>query len=127
MNTYADTSVLFSLYATDANSAKADAWWQANPLPLPFSAFHRLELRNALSLAAFQKRQTLQEVQAAWQEVENDVAAGLLIPRSGLRHRFLRDAESIAQHHTPRSRKSHLGHPSRRNGQADGHAGVLYL
>ena len=84
MNTYADTSFFFSLYASDAHSPKADAWRQANPLPLSFTAFHRLELRNAFSLAVFQKHLTPQEVQAAWQEVENDLAAGLLVPRGGL-------------------------------------------
>ena len=60
------TSLLFSLYSTDANSPKADAWRMANPAPLPFTAFHRLELRNALNLAVFQKRLTPVEVQSAW-------------------------------------------------------------
>ena len=101
MNTYTDTSFFFSLYATDANSPKADAWRQANPAPLPFTAFHRLELRNAFSHAVFQNRLTPQEAQAAWQEVENDLAAGLLVRRGGLWHRILREAESIAQNHTP--------------------------
>jgi succinate-acetate transporter protein len=41
---YADTNVFFSLYATDANSARADAWRQANPVPLGFTGFHRIEL-----------------------------------------------------------------------------------
>lgn len=101
MKTYADTSFLFSLYATDANSIRADAWRQANPAPLPFTAFHRLELRNALSLALFQQRLTLVEVQAAWQEVENDCAAGLLVGRGGLWHRVLVDAETSALNYTP--------------------------
>ena len=101
MKTYADTSFLFSLYATDANPAKADAWRQANPAPLPFTAFHRLELRNALSLALFQQRLTQQEIQAAWQEVENDCAAGLLIARGGLWHHVLVDAQTHAMNHTP--------------------------
>ena len=100
MTTYADTSFLFSLYATDANSARADAWRQANPDPLPFTAFHRLELRNALSLAMFQQRLTQQEIQAAWQEVENDIAAGFLISSGGLWHRVFGEAESIAANHT---------------------------
>jgi predicted nucleic acid-binding protein len=101
VKTYADTSFLFSLYATDANSIRADAWRQANPAPLPFTALHRLELRNALSLALFQQRLTLAEIQAAWQEVENDCAAGLLVGRGGLWHRVLVDAETYALNHTP--------------------------
>jgi predicted nucleic acid-binding protein len=101
VKTYADTSYLFSLYATDANSIRADAWRQANPAPLPFTALHRLELRNALSLALFQQRLNLAEIQAAWQEVENDCAAGLLVGRGGLWHRVLVDAETYALNHTP--------------------------
>jgi predicted nucleic acid-binding protein len=100
VKTYADTSLLFSLYSTDANSPKADAWRMANPDPLPFTAFHRLELRNALNLAVFQKRLTPVEVQSAWQEVENDIAAGLLVVRGGLWHRIFGEAESIAANHT---------------------------
>jgi predicted nucleic acid-binding protein len=98
---YPDPSFYFSLYAADANSPRADAWRKANPHPLPFTAFHRVELRNALSLATFQKRLTPQEVQAAWQEMENDLAAGVLVPRVGLWHRILQAAESLAEHHTP--------------------------
>jgi hypothetical protein len=55
---YTDTSVLFSLYVTDANTPKADTWSQKNPDPLDFTGFHRLELRNALGLAVFQQRLT---------------------------------------------------------------------
>lgn len=101
MKTYADTSFLFSLYAADTNSIRADAWRQANPAPLPFTVFHRVELRNALSLALFQKRLTIPEVQAVWQEVENDCAAGLLVARGGLWHRVLVEAEASALNHTP--------------------------
>jgi hypothetical protein len=101
VKTYADTSFLFSLYAADANSARADAWRQANPAPLPFTAFHRLELRNALSLAIFQQRLTQREAQAVWQEVENDCASGLLITRGGLWHHILVEAQTFALKHTP--------------------------
>jgi hypothetical protein len=68
---------------------------------LPFTAFHRLELRNGLSLALFQQRLTLQEVQAAWQEVESDCAAGLLVARGGRWHRVMAEAEASALNHTP--------------------------
>jgi uncharacterized protein len=101
VKTYADTSVLFSLYATDAHSSRVDAWRQRRPEPLPFTALHRLELRNAFSLAIFQQRFTPQEAQAAWQEVENDLVAGHLVPRGGLWHRVLREAEVLAQRDSP--------------------------
>lgn len=101
MKTYADTSFLFSLYATDGNSVRADTWRQVNLAPLPFTSFHRLELRNALSLALFQQRLTQQEVQAVWQEVENDCAAGVLVARGGLWHRVLAEAQTCALNYTP--------------------------
>jgi len=101
VKTYADTSFFFSLYATDVNSIRADAWRQANPTPLPFTTFHRLELRNALGLAVFQQRLSQLEVQAAWQELENDCAAGVLVPRGGLWHRVLVSAQAYALNHTP--------------------------
>jgi hypothetical protein len=81
VKTYADTSILFSLYGTDVNSPKADAWRQANPSPLDFTGFHRIELRNAFSLAVFQQRLTSAESQTAWQEVQQDLASGILVSK----------------------------------------------
>lgn len=101
MNIYADTSVLFSLYVTDANSPRADAWRQANPVPLGFTDFHRVELRNALSLAVFQQRLTVAESLAAWQEVQQDLASGVLVAKPALWGKLVREAESLAEHHTP--------------------------
>lgn len=101
MKIYADTSVLFSLYVTDANSPKADAWRQANPVPLDFTGLHRVELRNALGLAVFQQRLTPAESRAAWQEVETDLASGLLVATQDLWERIFREAESLVEIHTP--------------------------
>ena len=101
MSIYADTSVLFSLYVTDANSPRADAWRQANPVPLGFTGFHRIEFRNALSLAVFQQRLTIAESLAAWQEVQQDLASGLLVAKPDLWGKLVREAESLAEHHTP--------------------------
>ena len=71
-------------------------------LPLcPSPAFHRLELRNALSLALFQQRITLQEIKSVWQQVENDCVTGLLAVRGGLWHRVLVEAETFALKDTP--------------------------
>jgi predicted nucleic acid-binding protein len=99
VKTYVDTSVLFSLYI--ANSPKADAWRQANPVAIDFTGFHRIELRNALGLAVFQQRLTSAEAQAAWQDVLQDLAAGLLAPAPDLWGKLVVEAESLAEHHTP--------------------------
>ena len=101
MSIYADTSVLFSLYVRDANSPRADAWRQANPVPLGFTGFHRIELGNALSLAVFQQRLTTAESLAAWQEVQQDLASGVLVAKPDLWEKLVREAESLAEHHTP--------------------------
>ena len=101
MSIYADTSVLFSLYVTDANSPRADAWRQANPVPIGFTGFHRIELRNALSLAVFQQRLTAAESLAAWHEVQQDLASGVLVAKPDLWGKLVREAESLAEHHTP--------------------------
>lgn len=101
MKTYADTSFLFSRYAADSNSVRADAWRTAHSDPLPFTAFHRLELRNAFSLAVFQQRMTAQEVQGAWYNDEADCAAGLLAVRGGLWNGVFSKAQQIAECRTP--------------------------
>ena len=99
--TYVDTSVLFSLYVPDANSSRADAWRQANPLPIDFTGFHRIELRNALSLAVFQQRLTPDEAQAAWTQVQEDLQAGVLVAKPNLWAKLVPEAEALATHHTP--------------------------
>lgn len=53
-----------------------------------------------LNLSVFQQRLAPTEVQSAWQEIETDVIAGLLIIRGGLWHRVLAEAESLAANHT---------------------------
>ena len=99
--TYVDTSVLFSLYVPDANSSKADAWRQTHPAPIDLTGFHRIELRNALSLAVFQQRLTPDEAQAAWAQVQEDLQAGVLVATPNLWAKLVPEAEALATHHTP--------------------------
>ena len=99
--TYVDTSVLVSLYVPDANSSRADAWRQANPAPIDFTGFHRIELRNALSLAVFQQRLTPDEAEAAWAQVQEDLQAGVLVAKPDLWAKLVPEAEALATHHTP--------------------------
>ena len=79
--TYVDTTILFSLYVPDAHSARADTWRQANPEPIQITDFHRIELRNALSLAVFQQRLTSAQGEAAWTQVQEDLEAGVPVAR----------------------------------------------
>ncbi|MGZ8941012.1 MAG: type II toxin-antitoxin system VapC family toxin [Limisphaerales bacterium] len=99
--TYVDTSVLFSLYVPDAHSAKADAWRQANAEPIDFTGFHRLELRNALSLAVFQQRLTSAQAEATWTQVQEDLMAGVLVAKPNLWAKLVPEAEALATRHTP--------------------------
>ena len=99
--TYVDTSVLFPLYVPDANSARADAWRQANPEPIDFTGFHRIELRNALSLAVFQQRLTPVQAEAAWTQVQEDLKAGFLVAKPNVWAKLIPEAEALATHHTP--------------------------
>ncbi len=83
MKCYADTSFLVSLYSSDANSARADLWRQANPDPLPFTPLHALEVRSALWQTAFKKTRMPNEILVILREIELDIAAGILFKPPG--------------------------------------------
>ncbi len=100
MRCYADSSFLFSYYAADANSLCADAWRQRNAEPLPFAPLHRVELRNALELAVFQKRMSVREAAETWAVIESDVRAGLLVESSTALAGLFAEAERMAAAHT---------------------------
>ena len=54
-----------------------------------------------MSLAVFQQRLTTAESLAAWQEIQQDLASGLLEAKPDLWEKLVREAESLAEHHTP--------------------------
>ena len=68
---------------------------------MDFTGFHRIELRNALSLAVFQQRLTPAEAEAAWTQVLEDLQAGVLVAKPDLWARLVPEAEALAMHHTP--------------------------
>src|SRR2546422_2624225 len=82
MSLYADSSVLVSYYVNDANSARAQSLVHAMVDPLVFTGLHRLELRNALELGVFRKLLTAAQSRAAWNNIEQDLRARRLFPRS---------------------------------------------
>ena len=78
MAAYADTSFLGSYYLPDPNTPAALALVRSLTAPITFTALHRLELRNALALAVFQRRITAIQTQAVWQDLVSDLRTGLL-------------------------------------------------
>ena len=71
------------------------------PQPLVYSALHRLEIRNAFSLAVFRGHQTQAQAGAAWQNLEADLHGRVLVPISIGWHAALRHAAAIATSETP--------------------------
>ncbi|HVE90045.1 MAG TPA: type II toxin-antitoxin system VapC family toxin [Burkholderiaceae bacterium] len=98
---YADTSVLASLYMQDANTPRAVALVRSLTQPLFYCALHRLEIRNAFALALFRGEQTQTQADAAWQNVEADLKAQVLVPVPVQWSAALRRSAEIAWAETP--------------------------
>jgi hypothetical protein len=62
MRVYADSSFLVSCYLVDVNTPRAKGFLSEHDSPLPFTALHELEVRNALRLGVF--RQVITDEQA---------------------------------------------------------------
>ncbi|OHE88799.1 MAG: hypothetical protein A3G75_01840 [Verrucomicrobia bacterium RIFCSPLOWO2_12_FULL_64_8] len=96
---YADTSFLVSLYVQDANSSRAaDAARRTAPLFLTPLGLH--ELRNAIRLCAFRRQITTAQRERALQDMEQDMAAGVLHAAPLDWPKALRHAESLGRQHT---------------------------
>ncbi len=98
---YADTSVLVSLYLLDTNTPRAVPLIRSLTEPLVYSALHRLEIRNAFSLAVFRGHQTQAQADAARQNLEFDLRARVLVPTAIRWPAALRRAAEIAASETP--------------------------
>ncbi len=79
MVVYADTSFLFSLYASDINSDAANA--QIRPLnrPLLYTSLQNLELRNALRLACFRGEISKAQSYELLTLIDGDKEKGVLV------------------------------------------------
>src|SRR5579871_4516691 len=78
MVTYADTSFLVPIYVPQTDSKRALAFMQRQTAPLPFTPFHRQELRNAVRLCVFRKEITAIACREALREAESDLENGIL-------------------------------------------------
>lgn len=79
MRVYADSSFLVSCSLVDANTPRAKAFLSEHHGPLPFTAKHELEVRNALRLGVFRRVITDEQAKAAAATVDADLLDGRLV------------------------------------------------
>lgn len=100
MIAYADTSFLFSLYVSDANSTAAATLMTRFKAPLLITDFGEFEFTNAVSWRVFRKQFLIGEQRAVLEGFRRDIEAGIIritpIPSAA----FTR-AKQIAQTQTP--------------------------
>lgn len=100
MSAYADTSFLARIYLTATDSAAAVAYMQTLREPLPFTVLQHHELRNAIRLAVFRKEITAARRDAAFADVESDLAANVLNHTPLHWANVWREAERLSATHT---------------------------
>jgi predicted nucleic acid-binding protein len=100
MVAYADTSFLLAIYVVQKDSPRALSYLQRTTAPLPFTPFHRLELRNAIRLCVFRKEITSDHSRRALRDVENDLAEGILTHVSLPWTDALQKAEELGADHS---------------------------
>jgi predicted nucleic acid-binding protein len=100
MPSYADTSFLAAVYSPEPGSIKALAIMQRLREPLPFSPFHRHELRNAIRLRVFRKEITVEQRKAALAEIDSDLQEEILAHTPIPWTDTFRQAEDLAAAHT---------------------------
>jgi predicted nucleic acid-binding protein len=100
LKTYADTSFLVRIYFTQSDSPKALAFMRDFRDPLPFTPLHRHELRNALRLAVFRKEIDTERRNAAFTDIDSDLADGILAHVPVRWTDAFREAEHLGKTHT---------------------------
>jgi predicted nucleic acid-binding protein len=100
MPAYADTSFLAALYSPEPGSLEAIGLMQRLRQPLPFTPFHRHELRNGIRRRVFRKEITTGQRTAALAEMEADLREGILTHTPVPWTDTFRLAEELAAAHT---------------------------
>jgi predicted nucleic acid-binding protein len=97
---YGDSSFLVALYLQQQSSPKAIAFMEKYAQPLPFTPWHRLEVRNAIRLAVWQK--VIEKAQGSLQlkQLEIDVKEETLLVHQSIDWTdVLREAERLGAEH----------------------------
>jgi predicted nucleic acid-binding protein len=104
VNAYADSSFLVSLIVADANSVAARRFMVKHQQALPFNPLHRQEVRNGIRLRVHRKEIDVSGRDLALQQIDDDLAEGLLVHQPMPWTEALRRAEALSAAHA-----EHLG------------------
>ena len=96
MSAYADTGLLCSLYAPDAQTDAAIARMRRVKEPIPLIWLHQLELRNALRLRVFRREITAAQRDAALNVFLADAAGGIYAAADPVLGAVMMEAERLS-------------------------------
>jgi predicted nucleic acid-binding protein len=100
LKVYADTSFIVSFYLSQSNSPVAAIFMQRHGTALPFTPWHRLEVRNAIRMAAFYRHISPPEVKTQLKQLDLDLQGETLVVHTPIDWvATLRGAERLAAAH----------------------------
>jgi predicted nucleic acid-binding protein len=99
LETYADSSFLFSLLAKDRHTRETSRYMVRAGVPLFFTPLHRVEVRNALRSAAGRQEITEDECRAAFRLIEDRLQARLFIHAPVEWTNAFRRADELSEEH----------------------------
>ena len=100
MSIYADASFLFSLYALDAHSSRAQELLRRAKPPLTTTDLGELEFTNALCLRLYRKELSTGDIDEAFKYFRKNVSEGILLIRPVTSAAYTKAVE-LARKHTP--------------------------
>jgi len=101
LKAYADSSFVVALYLPQQSSGKAIGFMQRYGQALPFTPWHRLEVRNAIRLAVFQKVIDGTQAKTQLKQLDADLREEALLRHTPIDWTdVLREAERLGAAHT---------------------------
>jgi predicted nucleic acid-binding protein len=100
LKAYADSSFIVALYLQQQSSLVAAAFMQQHDTALPFTPWHRLEVRNAIRLAVFHRMIDSHQSKIQLKQVDADLREETLIVHAPIDWvTVLREAEKVGAAH----------------------------
>ena len=100
MKAYADSNFIVALYVQQQSSPKAIAFMERYGQTLPFTPWHRLEVRNALRLAVCQRVMDSLQAKTQLKQIDTDIKEEALLVHQPIDWTdVLREAEKLGAKH----------------------------